>query len=80
MSKWIRFGEQYIFNTDKIKYCYIDDKKNITVIFFDDEELTLKPKENLETVKVWENTLKALDIDPPYWVYEELTQLSEVKD
>ena len=80
MSKWVRFGEQYIFNADKIKYCYIDDKKNITVVFFDDKELTLKPKENLETVKVWENTLKALDIDPPYWVYEELTRLSEVKD
>ena len=80
MSKWIRFGEQYILNTDKIKYCYIDDKKNIIVVFFDDEELTLKPKENLETVKVWENTLKELDIDPPYWVYEELTRLSEVKD
>lgn len=27
MSKWIRFGEQYILNTDKIKYCYIDNKK-----------------------------------------------------
>ena len=80
MSKWIRLGEQHIFNTDKIKYCYINDKKNITVVFFDDKELTLKPKENLETVKVWENTLKALDIDPPYWVYEELTRLSEVKD
>ena len=80
MSKWIRLGEQYIFNTDKIKYCYIDDKKNITVVFFDDEEFTLKPKEKLETVKIWENTLRELDIDPPDWVYKELTQLSEVKD
>ena len=80
MSKWIRLGEQYILNTDKIKYCYIDDKKNITVVFFDDEEFTLKPKENLETVKVWKDTLKALDIDPPCWVYKELNKLSEVKD
>ena len=64
MSKWIRLGEQYIFNTDKIKYCYIDDKKNITVVFFDDEEFTLKPNENLETVKVWKNTLEELGIDP----------------
>ena len=80
MSKWIRFGEQYIFNTDKIKYCYIDDKKNITVIFSDDEELILKPKENLETVKVWKDTLKELDIDPPRWIYKELNGFSEVKD
>ena len=63
MSKWIRFGEQYILNTDKIKYYYIDDKKNIIVVFFDDEELTLKPKENLETVKVWKDILEELDID-----------------
>ena len=80
MSKWIRFGEQYIFNTDKIKYCYIDDKKNITVIFSDDEELILKPKENLETVKVWKDTLKELDVQPPRWIYEELNGFNGVKD
>lgn len=80
MSKWIRLGEQYILNTDKIKYCYIDDKKNITVVFLDDEEFTLKPKENLETVKVWKDTLKELDIDPPRWIYKELNGFSEVKD
>lgn len=80
MSKWIRFGEQYILNTDKIKYCYIDDKKNITVVFLDDEEFTLKPKENLETVKVQKDTLKELDIDPPRWIYKELNGFSEVKD
>ena len=80
MSKWIQFGEQYILNTDKIKYCYIDNKKKIIIVFFDDTELTLKPKENLETVKVWRDTLKALDIDPPCWVYKELNKLSEVKD
>lgn len=73
MSKWIKFKEQYILNTDKIKYCYIDDKtKNITIVFFDDEELTVKPKENLETVKDWKTLLESLDIDPPCWVYEEL--------
>ena len=64
MSKWIRLGEQHIFNTDKIKYCYIDDKKNIIVVFFDDTELTLNPKENLETVKIWKDILKELNIDP----------------
>lgn len=80
MSKWIRLGEQYIFNTDKIKYCYIDDKKNITVVFFDDEEFTLKPNENLETVKVWKDTLEELDIDPPYWVYEILNGFNGVKE
>ena len=73
MSKWIRFGEQYILNTDKIKYCYINDKKNIIVVFFDDEEFVLKPKENLETVKIWKDILKGLNIDP-------LNGLSEVKD
>lgn len=73
MSKWIRLGEQHIFNTDKIKYCYINDKKNIIVVFFDDEEFVLKPKENLETVKIWKDILKELDIDP-------LNELSEAKD
>ena len=73
MSKWIRLGEQYILNTDKIKYCYIDDKKNITVVFFDDEEFILKPKENLETVKIWKDILMELNIDT-------LNGLSEVKD
>ena len=74
MSKWIRLGEQHIFNTDKIKYCYINDKKNITVIFFDDEEFVLKPKENLGSIIIFDkesnthnlklgyyDTLKVLD-------------------
>lgn len=73
MSKWIRFGEQYILNTDKIKYCYIDNKKNIIIVFFDDTELALKPKENFETVDIWKNILREFNIDP-------LNGPNEVKD
>ena len=73
MSKWIRLGEQHILNTDKIKYCYIDNKKNIIIVFFDDTELTLKPKENFKTVEIWKDILKELNIDP-------LNRLSEVKN
>lgn len=73
MSKWIKFGDRYILNTDKIKYCYIDEKnKYVTAVFIDDEELTLGPGEDLDTVRDWKNLFDSLELNPPSWIYEML--------
>ena len=72
MNKWIEFDEQYILNSDEIKYFHIDEnKENIMIVLKDGKSLNLKYSK-LETAKTWEKILKSCDIDPPYWIYEEL--------
>ena len=72
MSKWIEFDEQYILNSDEIKYFHIDEnKENITIVLKDGKSFNLTGSK-FETTKAWEKILKSCDIDPPYWIYEEL--------
>ena len=72
MNRWIEFDEQYILNSDEIKYFHIDEnKENITIVLKDGKSFNLTGSK-LETAKTWEKILKSCDIDPPYWIYEEL--------
>lgn len=82
MNKWIEFDEQYVFNSDEIKYFHIDEnKENITIVLKDGKSYNLTGSK-LETAKTWEKILKLCDIDPPYWVYDELYgfKINEIGD
>lgn len=72
MSKWIEFDEQYIFNSDEIKYFHIDEnKENITIVLKNGKSYKLTDSK-FETAKTWEKILKSCDIATPYWIYNEL--------
>ena len=72
MSKWIELNEQYILNSDEIKYFHIDEnKENITIVLKDGKSFNLTGSK-FETAKTWEKILTSCDMAPPYWVDEEL--------
>ena len=76
MSKWIEFDEQYIFNSDEIKYFHIDEsKENITIFFKDGKRLSLTSNTKIKTVKAWEKILKSCDIDPSAWMHNAVHNL-----
>lgn len=81
MNKWIEIGEQYIFNSDEIKYYYLDEnKENITIVFKDGERLNLNLNTEIKTVQAWEKILKSCDIAPPCWLYKILYKIDINKD
>lgn len=76
MSKWIEVGEQYIFNSDEIKYYYIDEnKENISAFFKDGSCIKLNPNTELEAIRDWGKILKSCYIDPSDWLRRALNEL-----